>query len=109
MSFLYQTKLIAMKNYFLTTFLLFFSLLVTAQDVNRVEVNGKIIAKNDVEGVTVFNTSSNKGTVADENGDFKLDVALNDIIEVSSLQYVSVEVSVTQDVIDSKVLRLFLV
>lgn len=98
-----------MKKYFLTTFLLFFSILVAAQDVNRVEVNGKIIAKNDVEGVTVFNTSSNKGTVADENGDFKMEVALNDIIEVSALQYVSVEVSITQDVIDSKILRLFLV
>lgn len=109
MSFLYQTKLIAMKNFLLSASFFMFCFFISAQTVNRVEVNGKIIAENDVEGVTIFNTSSNKGTVADENGDFKLDVALNDIIEVSALQYISVEVSITQDVIDSKILRLFLV
>lgn len=109
MSFLYQTKLIAMKKYVLCSLLLMICYFVSAQTVNRIEVKGKIIAENDVEGVTIFNTSSNKGTVADENGDFKLEVALNDVVEVSALQYVSVEVSITQDVIDSKILRLFLV
>jgi hypothetical protein len=91
-------------------FVFFISIItLTAQNVNRIEVKGKIIAQNDVEGVTIYNTSANKGTTADVNGDFILNVALNDVIEVSALQYVSVEVSVTQDVIDSRVLRLFLV
>ncbi|WP_223032886.1 carboxypeptidase-like regulatory domain-containing protein [Hanstruepera marina] len=98
-----------MKKYLLTLSLFVFCLFLSAQTIKRVEVNGKIIAENDVEGVTIFNASSNKGTVADENGDFKLAVALNDVIEVSALQYVSVEVSITQDVVDSKILRLFLV
>ncbi|WP_191860467.1 carboxypeptidase-like regulatory domain-containing protein [Hanstruepera ponticola] len=99
-----------MKNkLFLTVLFLSLSTVLFAQEVERVEVNGKIIAKNDVEGVTIYNASANKGTVADENGDFKLEVALNDVVEVSALQYVSVEVSVTQDVVDSRILRLFLV
>lgn len=99
-----------MKNKLLTT-ILFISLSTVffGQEIKRVEVNGKIIAKNDVEGVTIYNKSSNKGTVADVNGDFLMEVALNDVIEVSALQYVSVEVSITQDVVDSKILRLFLV
>lgn len=109
MSFLYKTKLITMKNHVLSSLLFLFCCFISAQTVDRIEVNGKIIAENDVEGVTIFNTSSNNGTVADENGDFKLEVALNDVIEVSALQYVSVEVSITQDVIDSKIFRLFLV
>ncbi|PNQ75309.1 hypothetical protein C1T31_04025 [Hanstruepera neustonica] len=98
-----------MKQYILLTAILVSTFSLFAQDINRVEVNGKIIAQNDVEGVTIFNSSSNKGTTADENGDFKIEVALNDIIEVSALQYVSVEVQVTQDVVDSRILRLFLV
>lgn len=98
-----------MKHYLLLT--VFFLSIISSfsQDVKRVVVNGKIIAKNDVEGVTIYNSSSNNGTVADVNGDFKIEVTLNDVIEVSALQYVAVEVIITQDVIDSKILRLFLV
>lgn len=98
-----------MKHSLILTVFFISIISLTAQNVNRVEVKGKIIAQNDVEGVTIYNTSSNKGTVADTNGDFLLDVALNDIVEVSALQYVSVEVSITQDVIDSRIFRLFLV
>lgn len=98
-----------MKHYLITLAFLSFTLITFSQNIQRVEVNGKIIAKNDVEGVTIYNASSNKGTVADVHGDFKLEVAVNDVIEVSALQYVSVEVSVTQDVVDSKIFRLFLV
>lgn len=98
-----------MKNYLIIAAFLSFTLITFSQEIQRVVVKGKIIAENDVEGVTIYNTSSNKGTVADVRGDFKLDVALNDIIEVSALQYISVEISVTQDVIDSKIFRLFLV
>ena len=98
-----------MKQYLLLTVFFISSFTLCAQEVNRIEVDGKIIAQNDVEGVTIFNSSSNLGTVADANGDFKLEVALNDIIEVSALQYVSVEVKITQDVVDSRILRLFLV
>ncbi len=98
-----------MKQYILIAAFFISTISLFSQDVKRVEVNGKIIAQNDVEGVTVFNSSSNKGTIADENGDFKMEVALNDVIEVSALQYVSVEIIVTQDVVDSRILRLFLV
>lgn len=82
---------------------------VTSQTIKRVEVQGKIIANEDVEGVTIFNSSSNQGTVADIYGNFKIEIALNDVLEVSALQYQSVKVIITQDVITSKQLRLFLV
>lgn len=89
---------------FLFTFAVGFS-----QTISRVEVTGKIIANSDVEGVTIFNTSSNKGTIADIDGNFTLEVGLKDILEVSALQYEAKKVTINQDVIDSKQLRLFLV
>ncbi|MGY0393227.1 carboxypeptidase-like regulatory domain-containing protein [Bizionia sp. KMM 8389] len=80
-----------------------------SQNVQRIEVQGKIIAKSDVEGVTIFNKSSNEGTVADEAGDFVVEVALGDVLEVSALQYEARTVTITQGVVDSKRVRLFLV
>ncbi|EMQ94504.1 hypothetical protein D778_00787 [Xanthomarina gelatinilytica] len=80
-----------------------------AQQINRIEVSGKLSATNDVEGVTIFNTSSSKGTVADSQGNFILEVALNDVLEISALQYEAKKVVVNTDVIASRYLRLFLV
>lgn len=77
--------------------------LISAQTFQRVEVDGKIIVEgNDVEGITVYNTSSNKGVVTNENGEFKIEVALNDFIEFRALQYQNFDLQVTQAIIDSK-------
>ncbi|MCK8481254.1 carboxypeptidase-like regulatory domain-containing protein [Psychroserpens algicola] len=86
------------------------SISVTAQRFQRVEVNGKIIVEgNDVEGITVFNTSSNKGVITNENGEFTLEVALNDFIEIRALQYQNFDLQVSQAIIDSKRMRIFLI
>ena len=98
-----------MKQILLTIFISILVINIHAQNTSRTEVTGKIIASDDVEGVTVFNTSSNKGTIADANGDFKIEVAYNDILEISALQYRAIRVTITKDVITSKKLRLFLV
>lgn len=82
---------------------------IFSQNTSRIEVEGKIIANSDVEGVTIYNTSSNKGSVADVNGDFIMEVAVKDVLEISALQYEPKKVTITQDVISSKKLRLFLV
>ncbi|WP_188462667.1 carboxypeptidase-like regulatory domain-containing protein [Bizionia arctica] len=96
------------QHYLAITFCLVTSCLY-AQEVTRIEVSGKLIGTDDAEGVTIFNTSSNKGTVADSQGYFILEVALNDVLEISALQYEAKTVSVNQEVISSKQLRLFLV
>lgn len=81
-----------------------------SQNIKRVEVSGKIIVEgNDVAGITVFNTSSNNGTITDEEGMFKIQVTLNDIIEVSALQYQNLKFSVNQAIMDSKKMKLFLI
>lgn len=91
----------------------FFALLSTmhvlSQNTKRVKVSGKIIVEsNDVSDITVYNTSSNKGTITDENGAFELRVALDDQIAVSALQYQNLNFKVNKAIIQSKTIKLFL-
>lgn len=96
-----------------TTLLILFSVLsLTAfsQDVKRISVNGKIIvSSDDKEGVAVYNTSSNKGTTTDENGNFKINVSVNDVVEFSALQFEDFSVTITENIIMSKQLTVILV
>lgn len=81
-----------------------------AQDVIRTEIKGVILSENqDVESVTIFNTSSNKGTITSEKGEFVLKVALNDRIEISALQFNPMSLVIEEDVVKSKYLRIYLV
>lgn len=81
-----------------------------AQDVQRIEVFGRIIVESpDVEGLTIFNTSSNKGTITDLEGKFSIFVALNDRIEVSALQFKNFEVVITQEILTSKAFTVVLI
>ncbi|NRA93156.1 MAG: carboxypeptidase-like regulatory domain-containing protein [Psychroserpens sp.] len=83
---------------------------ISAQDVTRVMVEGRIIVEGgDIEGITVYNTSSNKGTITDENGVFSIAVALNDFIEIRALQYQNFDLKVNEDIIKSKRMRIFLI
>ncbi|OUS03417.1 hypothetical protein A9Q86_00450 [Flavobacteriales bacterium 33_180_T64] len=94
----------------LLLFLILSTCIVNSQDIKRVEIEGKIIAEGvDVEGITVFNTSSNKGVITNDNGEFVIEVALNDFIEFRALQYQNFDLQVSQAIIDSKRMRVFLI
>ncbi|CAH8283848.1 hypothetical protein EV196_103482 [Mariniflexile fucanivorans] len=81
-----------------------------SQDFKRFEVNGKIIVEsNDVYGITIFNVSSNKGTITDENGEFVIAVRLNDVIEVSALQFQNLKFDVNEAIVASKQMKIFLI
>ncbi len=81
-----------------------------SQEINRIEVTGKVIVETDEkEGITVYNSSSNKGTITDENGNFKIKVALNDIVVFGALQFQDFTVIIDNKVMDSKKLTVFLV
>lgn len=89
---------------------LFIILSVEAQTIKRVEVKGKIYADaNDVESVTVFNSSSNKGTITDAKGEFILEVAENDVIQISALQFKAISIVVREDAVKSRYLGIHLV
>ncbi|RNC85145.1 MAG: hypothetical protein ED556_11310 [Winogradskyella sp.] len=86
--------------------LIVFSLLsftIVAQDVQRVEINGRITVDTDEkEGITVFNQSSNKGVTTDENGKFRIDVAENDIIAFAALQFKDFIIVIDKRIIKSR-------
>lgn len=97
-------------KFFLILLILCSSLNIVSQNFNRQEVSGKIIVEsNDVAGITIFNKSSNIGTITNENGEFALKVALNDLIEVSALQYENLSFRVNDAIIASKTMKVFLI
>lgn len=88
----------------------FFALTAFSQDVKRIPINGKIIVTSeDKEGVTVYNTSSNKGAITDKEGYFKINVALNDVIQFGAIQFKDFKVSISEKVMSSKRLTVILV
>lgn len=86
------------------------TILSFSQDIKRVEISGKIVVNSeDLENVTIYNTSSNRGTLTDEKGKFKLAVALFDIIEVRALQFQDFTFTIDKNITDSKKATVFLV
>ena len=93
-------------------FLLVLCVFVSAksQTIPRTEISGLILSENqDIEGVTVYNTSSNKGTITNEKGEFSIHVALNDRIEISALQFNPITLTVNEEVITSKQIKIYLI
>lgn len=98
-----------MKKLF-TIFVFIMSLAVTSQTLTRIEVKGNIIVEgSDIGGITVYNATSKQGTITNDKGEFKIKVALNDNIEVSSLQYENISFLVNEAIIKSKTIKLFLI
>ncbi len=99
-----------MKTALLYLFLFSPLYFMTAQIIPRLEVSGKIVvSSDDLEGITVYNTSAKNGTLTDENGFFKIKVALNDIIEFRALQFQSFTVTIDKNIITTKNMTVFLV
>ena len=109
MSVLYNTKQKTMKK-LLLLFLLSVSFTVSSQISKRVKVDGKIIVEHqDVNAITVFNTSTKKGVITNEKGEFAIEVGLNDLIEFRALQYQNFDLQVSEAIIISKRIRVFLI
>lgn len=81
-----------------------------AQDIDRTKVSGKIHVPQDedAEGISVYNISSQKGTITNADGSFELDIAENDRVQITALQYQSFTVIVDKGVVDRKVMNIFL-
>ncbi|GAA4108382.1 hypothetical protein GCM10022393_04430 [Aquimarina addita] len=99
-----------MKMKLSLVFICFITTFSFAQITSRIPIEGKISAPvgDVVEGVVVYNRSTNKGTITDQNGIFNIHVGINDKIEVVSMQYQKFTVLVNKGIIDSKKLTIFL-
>lgn len=98
-----------MKN-LVFTFCVLVSFFSFGQEVARIVVNGQISApsESEVEGIVIYNNSSNKGVVTDVNGAFKIAVALNDEIVISAIQYATFTVPVDERTITTKKFGVYL-
>jgi len=81
-----------------------------AQGVDRVEISGVITAPQgeDVEYIQLYNVSAQKGTITDADGNFQLEMALNDRVLVSALQFQSFTVIIDEGVIAQKSVKIYM-
>lgn len=91
--------------------LLFLVTLSSVAQNTRVTIKGQVLVPdgNDNEGITVYNTSSNQGTITDDDGAFTLKVGENDRVIFSALQYNDVIVVIDQGIVQTKKMRLELI
>ncbi|WP_432411683.1 carboxypeptidase-like regulatory domain-containing protein [Rasiella sp. SM2506] len=78
--------------------------------MERVQVIGKISASQDEdkEGVSIYNKSSQKGTLSDAEGNFTIAVGVEDIIVITALQFQTFTAKVTQSILQNKTLTILL-
>ncbi len=83
---------------------LFFSLFaVVAQNTERVNIAGTLQMPegDDPQGITIFNQNSNRGTVSNNQGEFNIEVAVNDSVRFSSVQFQGFTVVIDRGIIDA--------
>jgi hypothetical protein len=75
-----------------------------AQEQERTRVKGTIqMPEGDgPEGISVFNMTTGRGTVSNNAGEFNIDVALNDSIRVSAVQFQNFTILIDQGIINSE-------
>ena len=80
-----------------------------AQTGERIIVEGKVSVPpgDDPEGITIINTTTNRGTVSEADGEFRLEVGVGDIIVFSALQFQDFTVVIDHNVIEAKQLNVF--
>ncbi len=106
---IFKVKLPTMRL-LLLILLLNSNLIALSQNIQREEIIGKIIVEgSDIEGITVYNTSTKKGAITDAKGQFIIAVALHDILEFRALEYQSIDVSINQAVLKSNRMSVYLI
>jgi len=99
-----------MKMKLLFLFSCLISSVSIAQINSRVLVNGKISAPlgDSVEGVVVFNRSTDQGTITNEKGEFKIKAGINDRIEMVAMQYQHFIIKIDKGVVANRRIHVFL-
>ena len=90
--------------------LLISSLASFSQEITRVKIDGKISASKgeDVEGINIYNKTSQKGTITSETGEFELMVGENDRVFISAIQSQRFTVIIDEGIMDSRTMFIYL-
>ncbi|MGV8813446.1 MAG: hypothetical protein ACOH2D_04980 [Gelidibacter sp.] len=95
-----------MKN--ILTFILLLLFCVMETYAQSVEINGKISAAVEVDGIHVINKTASRFTISNADGTFVIPAKLNDTILFSGISYQPKEVVVTKFIIASKQMAVYL-
>jgi hypothetical protein len=90
--------------------ILFFLLITSSVFAQqKVTLNGQIQVENDeIAFITIVNRSLKKGTISNIDGTFKIEASINDILDISSLQYQGQEITVTARMLEEQSISIFL-
>lgn len=94
----------------LIVFLLISSFNTFSQEITRIKIEGKITASKgeDVEGINIYNKSSQKGTITSATGEFEIRVAENDRVFISAMQFQRFTVIIDEGIIKKKKMFIYL-
>ncbi len=85
---------------FLTFFLLLATNFIFSQDDYRTWIKGKVLYKNvNVGSANVINNTSQQATTTNDDGEFEIEVKLNDKLIFSSVQYQIRELNITKEIL----------
>ncbi|TYB78023.1 hypothetical protein ES676_02050 [Bizionia saleffrena] len=89
--------------------LVFHSYTIYAQG-QKLVIDGEVFSEDSdaIEGLHVINTTQNQNTTTDANGKFTIEVAVNDQLEISSIQYKKVTLVITETHLKNKRIVLYL-
>lgn len=86
------------------------SSLAFTQEIDRINISGKVIVEGgDIEGITIFNASANQGAVTNAYGEFIIAVALDDLLQIRALAYQDIDVRVNKAIIESRKMSVYLI
>lgn len=99
-----------MNKQILLILLLITSFSAFSQEIERITISGKITASkgDDVEGINIYNKSSQKGTITSETGEFEIKVAENDRVYISAMQFQNFTVIIDEGIMESKKMQIAL-
>lgn len=94
---------------FVFLLLLVFPVFVFSQQIERVVVQGVVTAPvgEDLEGISIYNSSSQRGTITNEKGEFSLEVGVNDRVLFSALQFQKFTVIVDEGIVSTRQMKVY--
>jgi len=98
-----------MAKKLLQLFFIFFTIISFSQE-KRILITGKVVdSLGIVKNANIINLKTNQGTFSSDNGNFSIYVAIGDALQISSIQYITKEITISKVSIETKSLNIKLI
>ena len=105
-----MSKVLPLKIRLINKYIIFaiFEILFFGKINAQKELKGKILNETDIEGVYISNLTTNYNTVTDFEGNFYMEVSVNDTLQIASLNYKIKKIPITNIVLKSGYISIML-